>query len=262
VRGPSSPRRSVLVFVHGIFGDALGTWTNVRGVPFWDVMKHDKILGGFDVFVLGFKSDFFNSASSLSVTEVVAHLANVVSHEGLDDYPVIIFVYHSMGGLVVLQYLLDYPAIRAKVPMLYLYSTPLEGSRLAELARYILKNPGLRDLIVGRERNENRFLDDLDRRWALEKERQPEIHPHVYCAYETEKIAGRYVVDKTSATRLCQGTRTPITRNHIQMIRPTRGDDDAITGLSAYVKVRTTSKADLTAQNPSHPNTLEVKGDG
>ncbi len=193
-------------------------------------------IAGFDVFVFGFKSEFFNSASSLSVGEIVAHLANVMSAFELDEYPEIIFVCHSMGGLVVLEYLLDYPALQGKVPMLYLYSTPLEGSRLADLAQYILRNPGLLYLIQGRERNQNQFLDSLDQRWALAKEQQPQGYSHVYCAYETEKIAGRYVVDKASATRICEGTRTAITRNHIQMVKPLRADDEAITGLSASVK--------------------------
>ena len=47
----------------------------------------------------------------------------------------VMFVAHSMGGLVVWQLLLKYQGLAPKVPMIYFFATPTTGSELAALAK-------------------------------------------------------------------------------------------------------------------------------
>lgn len=233
-RGPNLPRRSVMVFVHGVFGDAVRSWTEEGREPFWTLMNHDDLLQPFDVFVFGFQSDFLISASSLSVGEAVGQLANAMTVYGLTSYERIVLVAHSMGGLVVMNYLLDYPEVAARVLMVYLFSTPMEGSQLADLGQLFLGNPGLRDMVLAQSRGDNTSLDIMHQRWARARERQS--IPPVYCAYETATIAGLYVVEKVSATRVCEGTFSAIPRNHIRVVKPIHGRDEAIIALGAALR--------------------------
>lgn len=95
----SDPNAKVaLVFVHGIFGDTLGTWTNDKGKRFFDYVREAPQMNGkADVFAFGFTSKMLGGGS-LSVAEASKKLTEYLKFNHVLDYDTIVFVAHSMGG--------------------------------------------------------------------------------------------------------------------------------------------------------------------
>src|SRR6476646_5387185 len=121
------PRAKVaLVYVHGVTGDMIGTWTASNGKTFFDLVdENDATRGKADAFVFGFPSHFFK-VGSFDIREAANRLHLQLKTQGVLDYPAIVFVAHSMGGLVVMRELLTNRDILPKVPVVVFYATPTE----------------------------------------------------------------------------------------------------------------------------------------
>lgn len=112
-----APSRVAVVFVHGIFGDTIGTWTNPSGAKFFDLLNTvPGIAGKTDMLAFGFPSEMFR-VGSFDIREAANRLQLRLSFHGVLDYQRIVFVAHSMGGLVVLRELLTHPEVRNRVPI-------------------------------------------------------------------------------------------------------------------------------------------------
>jgi hypothetical protein len=223
---PIDKNKRVFVFVHGIFGDAYETWQNKNGTYFFDLVKNDKsgVFTDSDIFVFGFPSSFFGSGS-YTPDDAARSLAVAMRFSRVTDYRQIIFVAHSMGGLVTLRYLVLNPDVAAKVPLAFFYSTPQEGSNIAKLGSIFSSNPALNAMFPDRNSHGlNLYLGSLDEDWKNAIFRK-QISTVIRCAYEKKPILGQYIVDEESATRFCQGSPYPIPEDHIDMVKP--ADDKA-----------------------------------
>jgi hypothetical protein len=78
------------------------------------------------------------------------------------DHREVVFVCHSLGGLIVERMLIAHPDVAGQVPFLVSYGTPHEGSFLASFAALFGKDPLLTDLKYG---DDNDFLRKLDTDW-------------------------------------------------------------------------------------------------
>ena len=216
VVGPGASKNIVFVFIHGIFGDAQGTWYNKHAKKyFYDLMKVDPIYKGADVFVYGFPSSYWGT-NAWSIQTAVADLDQTLRANNVDGYKQIVIVAHSMGGLVAEQYLLTFRKIARKVPLLFLFSTPQEGSPITKIARFISSNSGIEAMIPG---DKNIYLADLD--YGLKAAREDgSINTQVRCAYETLPTFGQMIVGQSSATRLCAGVSAPVDADHINIVKP------------------------------------------
>lgn len=205
----------VVVFVHGVFGDRNGSWLNTRsrsGFP--ELLATDPVLNhDVDVFVFEYFTPKFSLAPS------IVDLADQL-RGALEDYQVferhkkVVFLAHSMGGIVVRQYLLGNPDRIPSVPMIYFYATPTNGSDLAALAEIASTNPQLRGMtpIEG-----NDFLQSIQSNWFNSKMAQSIAS---YCGIEELSTDGEIVVARSSATALCNRGVDPFTANHIDIVKP------------------------------------------
>lgn len=219
-----------LVFVHGIFGDTLDTWKNAKtGKHFYDLISADPRLGShFDIFAYGYPSNMLQAGSS-TIQEAANRLINDLQYYGIDQYKKVVFVAHSMGGLVVLRALLTKRDLLPSVPLVILFATPQEGAQITELARHVLNNPGLAEMLPA---DSNSYLQNLNDEW---RGIDPAHRPHVACAYEKLPIAGVVIVPFDSATRFCDEAATPVEANHIDIVKPATADDDSYIALSNAV---------------------------
>jgi len=210
---PQTNHGRLIVFVHGIFGDAYDTWKSREGTYFWELMKGDPLFQRSDVFAYGFPSRFWSSSFTIddAANDIDTHLRRF-----LEQYREVIFVAHSMGGLVVERYLLRNRAIARKVPLVFFYSTPQEGAQIARIADYVASNPGLVTMLPG---STNQYLVSLDMDWRAAKY-QRDIPTVIFCAYETAKTFNVRIVDFNSGTRLCEGPSSPIDADHIDIVKP------------------------------------------
>ena len=138
-----------------------------------------------------------------------------------------VFIAHSLGGILVEEMLLKHPADAAKVKFIVSYGTPHQGSSLARIASIYDRDPLLNDLS---DASDNTFLTQLEDNW---RGHDSVNGIHRFCAYESEDTKpdsafGRYlktharVVGYFSATYGCDVTTPPqeIHADHVNMIRP------------------------------------------
>ena len=195
VAGWSGKSRASVIFVHGLGGDAYDTW---RRAPddnsFWPPWLAEDI-AGLAVYTLAYEapaSNWLGTAMPLQ-DRAVNILEILLGTPGLTEGPVI-FICHSLGGLIVKQLLLDLDRQKGRRPeaaallncvtQVVFLATPHTGSRQGSLldrlrflawptsiARTLVANdPTLRSINV-----DNRGLAD---------ERRNTLHHLIF--YETE----------------------------------------------------------------------------
>ncbi|MBW3507683.1 hypothetical protein KO539_02020 [Janthinobacterium sp. NKUCC06_STL] len=218
--------------MHGIFGSTRGTWTDAHGESFFRLLKNDATLGPqVDTYAFGFSSNIM-TGGSLDIREAANKLQSYLQPSGVLDYPAIVFVGHSMGGLVIMRYLANNldkaPALAEKVPLIVLFSAPMEGAQVAQLAALVASNPALSNL---RPVDSNDMLKQLSDDWA-----SLAAKPRVSCAYETADVGGVRIVQWGSATRVCDGRPVAIDNaDHISLVKPDRATHPAYMFLSGQL---------------------------
>jgi len=219
-RDPNKPAKIAVVFVHGIFGSTKGTWTNEKGTTFFQLLKVDPEVGpNTDVYAFGFESKMFGGNGSLDVRESANKLKTYLSGAHVLDYPAVVFVGHSMGGLVILRYLasnLDRDSsLAAKVPLVVLYGSPQEGAQIAAVVKLALSNLGLAHM---KPADDNQWLQQLTDDWTnLINKTQ------IVCGYEKLPTFGVLIVPWSSSNRFCTEPGLPIDgADHISMVKPDR----------------------------------------
>lgn len=202
--------KGVIVFVHGVLGDAQKTWSN--GNTYWpELLTRDKTFDGQDIYVYEYPSP--KLGKSYSIDELAENLRLMLDSDSVSRYKEIIFVSHSMGGLVTRAFLLKYQSrIMLRVRFLYFFATPTTGSPYAALAGIASNNPQFGQMYP---MNSDSYLADLQRNWLA-----AHLNLKSYCAYEKLPIFGQIIVDQQSASNLCTEPLDPINANHIDIVKP------------------------------------------
>jgi pimeloyl-ACP methyl ester carboxylesterase len=225
----SSPAQSVLrprviVFVHGLHGSR-ESWRASNGAYWPEMVRTDPRFAFSDVVVAEYPTPASNGKmSSVQLADV---LWNRLQQDHVWEHREVVFLAHSLGGILVEEMLLRHPADAAKVRFIVSYGTPHEGSSVARMASIYDKDPLLGDLS---DTDSNTFLTQLEDNW---RGHDSVNGIHRFCAYEGEDTMpdsrfGRYlkaharVVSYFSATYGCDVTTPPqeIHADHGNMIRP------------------------------------------
>jgi pimeloyl-ACP methyl ester carboxylesterase len=247
-----APRASV-IFVHGLGGHPYDTWRcGPDDNTFWPLWLAQDV-NGLAVYTLGYAapaSNWLGTAMPLQ-DRVVSVRARLLATSSLREGPVI-FICHSLGGLIVKQLLLDLNQSKERSPeaadfldrvtQVVFLATPHTGSwqgtmldRLrflawpSSIARVLAANdPTLRSINVA-----YRGLAD-DRRAVLK---------HLVL-YETQGTLAGTIVDEASADPGLPGDPpTPIEANHITIAKPAHRSADQYVLTKGFVE-----------RNPSQPD--------
>lgn len=223
----------VIVFVHGIHGDR-NTWRASNGAYWPQLIQTDPRFQNSDVVVAEYPTP--SMRGKLSSAQLSEILWQKLKQQHVWEHSEVVFIAHSLGGILTEEMLLNHPADAARVRFIVSYSTPHEGSFVASIAKIYDSDPLLTDL---RASNDNSFLMDLEEKW---RSTQPVSRIHRYCAYETLDTSagegiGRYlgahtrVVTYYSATYGCDTDTPPqkIVADHIGIARPASRSADAYT---------------------------------
>jgi pimeloyl-ACP methyl ester carboxylesterase len=218
-----SDNDTVIVFVHGVLGDGVSTWTNENGAYWPDLLKKDHTFDGADIYVVSYPTGLW---ATLSIDELAENMRTTLIADGITAYKKIIFLSHSMGGLVTRAYLLKYPDVAARTAFAYFFSSPTTGAELASLALYILKNAQISQM---KSMDAADYLANLYRQWVDAGFAFPS-----YCAYEKRN----QIVSMASAAALCTGWVDPIDTDHVNIVKPANESSMAYKSFkAAYMKV-------------------------
>ncbi len=215
----------VIVFVHGLHGDR-ESWRASNGAYWPDLITSDPRLAYSDIEVAEYPTPASNG--KLSSVLLADYLWNALGRDHVWEHREVVFIAHSLGGILVEEMLLRHPGEAARVRFIVSYGTPHEGSTVARVASFYDKDPLLNDLS---DASDNTFLSQLEESW---RGHDTVNGIHRFCAYESQDTrpqagVGRYlkthtrVVSYFSATYGCDVTTPPqsIPADHIGMIKPT-----------------------------------------
>ncbi|WP_410599057.1 esterase/lipase family protein [Amycolatopsis sp. lyj-90] len=221
-----------VVFVHGLDGDALKSWSTKRKGSFWPEWLCRDITG-LSVWSLG-----YDAASSrwlghaMPIQDRAINLLALLESRGIGQRP-LCFVTHSMGGLVVKEMLLhaadgraDYTEFATATRGVVFLATPHTGSDIVTQAVFQALSVVYRKTkaVDALERNSAhlRQLNTRYRNWAVDQ--TTEIEHKIF--YETLRTKGVHVVDAGSADPAIPGqTAIPVDTNHIDICKPSTPSD-------------------------------------
>lgn len=223
----------VIVFVHGLHGSR-DTWRAANGAYWPQLIQADPHFRNSDVVVAEYPTP--SARGQLSTVQLSEILWQDLNRRKVWEHQEVVFIAHSLGGLLTEEMLLRHPADAAHVPFIVSYATPHQGSFVANLAKIYDSDPLLTDL---RDGDDNNFLMDLEQKW---RSTPSAARIHRYCAFETLDTpagagVGRYlrahtrVVSYYSATYGCDVDTPPqrIVANHIDIVKPANRSADAYT---------------------------------
>jgi pimeloyl-ACP methyl ester carboxylesterase len=223
----------VIVFVHGIHEDR-EAWRAPNGAYWPDLIRTDPRFQKSDVAIAEYPTPSIDG--KLSTVQLSEALWQQLKLRKVWDHQEVVFIAHSLGGILTEEMLLGHPTDAARVRFIVSYATPHQGSFIANLAKIYDSDPLLTDL---RESNDNGFLIDLEQKW---RSTLSVARIHRYCAFETLDTAagagvGKYlrahtrVVSYYSATYGCDVDTPPqkIVADHIDIVRPVSRTADAYT---------------------------------
>lgn len=225
----------LIIFIHGITGNSYDTWKNQRTDAFWpELLEKDNTFNDTDIAVFGYNTSLLGSHGSID--DITDNLRLHIEAEKINDkYKDVVFLCHSMGGLIVRSFVLRYRDL-LKIKMIHFFSTPTQGADIANLATLISDNEQLEGM---KEIQKNRLLKNMMTSWLSSK-----AHKEIksYCSYELLDTKGVRIVPMASATALINQRFDPIEENHINIVKP--ADTRSASYLSFAVAYSETFKRD------------------
>jgi pimeloyl-ACP methyl ester carboxylesterase len=176
------------------------------------MLTKDSAFNGFNIYVYGYPSPL--AERSYTIDELADNIHLILTQADVLSQKPLIFVSHSMGGLITRAFLLKFRSVLPRVGFLLFYSTPTTGSQLAALANLISDNPQFHDMFP---MGYDSYIDTLQSAWLAEPQTR---HIRSYCAYEKLPTRQLDVVTRQSATNLCTEALIPILADHISIVKP------------------------------------------
>ncbi|KAI0452700.1 hypothetical protein F5B21DRAFT_506079 [Xylaria acuta] len=146
-----------LIFVHGLNGGSRRTWSKAGGGTFWpqDWLSCDDAFHDVRIHTFGYSSGL-NRESVLDIHDFASNLLACVHHcptMTSNTSGPILFVGHSMGGLVIKKaYILarqipEYNSLADRIHAAFFLATPHQGAGVAQLLSRVLAPAGPRPFV-------------------------------------------------------------------------------------------------------------------
>lgn len=238
-------RSGDIIFVHGLGGDGLSTW-HPQGKKEPDnswLTWLGEDLEEVGIWTIDYEAEPFKiRGGTLPLAERATDIVELLNENELGARP-LIFVTHSMGGLVVKQLLrnaCDYgndawKKILGQTKGIVYLSTPHSGSHIANWLKYCGGLVGKSESVRELEANDSRLLELLE--VYRNHDVLSQIPIKVY--YETKSTRGVVVVDRTSANPGMKGANPlPVEKDHIGIAKPESRDVRPYKGVRTFIKAQ------------------------
>ena len=229
-----------VIFVHGLTGDALQTWTANSDQDFWPRWLQED-LGRISVFTLGYPTSVFEkwAKKEMDMFERAANVLELMSGYEIGHRP-IVFVTHSLGGILTKLLLRksseapdeDWQRISGATKLVVFLSTPHTGSALANVLNVVPFASKQVKLLA----NDTGFLHELNESYRHFANGRKDFTTAVYYEkYLTKKAA--VVVARDDADPGVGGTTpVPVDKDHIDICKPNDQDDIVYRGVRRRVQ--------------------------
>lgn len=227
-----------VIFVHGLGGDPYGTWFSRNTTDFWPAWLVAD-LSKVQIWSLKWPSKGYSfiPSSQASIVEVAQATLQLLDSRELGRRP-IIFVCHSMGGILVKQLLhsaatLKNPSwtqlLEKTVGVIFL-GTPHTGAALANLVKRVPMLPTMRTHELNRNDSALRQLHTWYRTNA------PSLEVKTLTFFETVKTGPILIVDQSSADSSVPGSiPIAIDANHVDICKPASRDEISYLSIKRFV---------------------------
>lgn len=159
-----------VIFIHGILSDSDSAWRSSVGTYWPQLLSDEGSTAACGIYLFSYRADFF--AGTYSLGDAVDALTEHFLLDNVLDQKHLIFVCHSMGGIVARHFIVSRQAelIRRGIEIsLFLVASPSLGS---EYANFISKAGLVENVQVDALRfdQSNVWLNDLDKNFINLKE--------------------------------------------------------------------------------------------
>jgi len=130
--------KACIIFIHGFIGDPVKTWALFAGQ-----LSRVPSINGWNMLSFGYESSFIPDLTDLwqgkpPVKTIADSLRTFMRGEEAVSYNVLLFIAHSMGGLVIQRALLDDDELANKTDKVILFGTPSFGLNKAWIFQHPL----------------------------------------------------------------------------------------------------------------------------
>ncbi len=156
---------TTVVFVHGILSTGEECWKNESGAYWPDLLKKQEGFENTGIYVFTYSTGFFSG--NFSIGDAVDSLRELSKLDKLfETAKRIVFVCHSMGGIVVRRFIVKHQKIFSEKQIsigLFLVASPSLGSDYANWLSIITGAIGHTQAQALKFSQQNVWLNDLDR---------------------------------------------------------------------------------------------------
>lgn len=163
--------RTAVIFVHGILSSGETCWATATGSSWPELLRDEPHLEQLGIYVYTYETDIFSGHYKLS--DVVDDFKERARLDGVLDNEQLIFVCHSMGGVVVRKFIVQQAVdlIKRQIEIgLFLVASPSLGSSYANLLASLARVFGNSQAQALRFAGDNTWLNDLDTEFQNIKE--------------------------------------------------------------------------------------------
>ena len=203
---------NAIVFIHGFGGDPSTTWGQ-----FPDFLMEDPALDGWDVYSLGYSSklapDFRGLWSGNPSIDTIANYLYTRAYAGkLERYKALVFIAHSMGGLVLQRALMNRDDLLRRTSHVFLFGTPSNGLKKAGWFKWFKRQ--VDDMAA-----DGPFISQLRADW---KSKWPKEPPPKFWAVAGD--ADEFVPRTSSLNPFPDAQRHVVPGNHLEIVKPATAD--------------------------------------
>lgn len=222
--------KMLLLFIHGLGGDAKKTWGRF---PYL-IENDDALQNEYEIGFYYYPTSLFRLPFSKKMPKIqtlASGLRTQINNQ-FSQYESIVLICHSLGGLIARQYLIEELKNKRQIrtSKLLLYAVPNNGAAVASIAKHISwKHNQLAQLCMHSD-----FIDFLNEEWFREKVGDRFNAKYVVAALDR-------VVDEKSAKGFWgnQNVDTIIDKGHINVVKPQNPSDLAFLILKNFVLMPT-----------------------
>jgi pimeloyl-ACP methyl ester carboxylesterase len=243
----SAEASTSVIFVHGLGGHHYGTWGDVNGGFFWPRFLAAETPGG-RVYTVSYAAAATNwIGTAMPIQDRATNVLELLLTEREVREAPVVFVCHSLGGLIVKQILLslheqartrtDAEQLLQMVHGVVFIATPHSGSRKATLLERLrlVVWPTAATIALAANTPELRRLNTSYRRFA--EERRDSLHHLIF--YEMQPTKAGSIVDEISSDPgLSTGDAIAVDADHVSICKGRQSDDLVVKLVQQFVRAR------------------------